>query len=397
MPELAEVVEYLDRNGELALGESPWATWTDEDEIYPLDWDEFFGDVRGDSIARSPVYVEEEHLDRLRNVIGQTPPQSDERSKGTLFDAEDAPKSASVDGTPGTKVCAWYQSIHFFGPEFGIFIRLDCAVRVMFDIASFLPAGTPVTPTLGLQLLRAAVFSFFLHEQYHHKVESLCLRLHVAARQPRYRTYLKSVYGSCRGKDDQLEEALAGAESYLRLGEPHYSRKIGPVVRQALQNYLRRRFPLDPPGYRMAECYLSRAAFDAGENLLQGRISEARMTPGQPSTDWRMAPHLTQSFFRVTSHVWWVVERGGSVRIPGTTLPVRTCSTRDMLKMCEREGYRIVSGGKGSHLKLKRAQSPMIIIPDNRTNLSPAVTRNTLKALNKDYGLPDLPSLLERS
>jgi predicted RNA binding protein YcfA (HicA-like mRNA interferase family) len=66
-----------------------------------------------------------------------------------------------------------------------------------------------------------------------------------------------------------------------------------------------------------------------------------------------------------------------------------------MQKFLEKNGYELVDGGKGSHQKYKKAGAPTIILPANRGDLSPVVTRNTLKALGYD-SLRDLPGLLTR-
>ncbi len=393
MPDITDVVVFLEETGELALGESPWTTWTEEDELQPIDWEGLFGGAGESDSVLPPFEPDADFMDRLRRAVEERPP-GDNLPDG--WKPSDGPSDRwPLDGAPGEQVCAWYQPIHFFGLDFGIFIRLQCTLNLMLEIARHLPRDTPVTPVLALQLLRAAIFAFYLHEQYHHKVESLALRLHVTTRQGRYRRYVSSVYRPCRDKDEQIEEALANADSVLRLTEPHYSRKLGPVVRKALRRHLEFRIPFDPPGYRMGCHYLTDEKFDAGENLLQGRVSEAVMTPTQPASDWRIASHLTQSLFRVTDHVWWVVPKGGSPRIPGRAMPVRTCSTRDMIRVCEQHGYRQVSGGKGSHVKMKKlVGGPMIILPGNRSELSPPVARNILKALG-NYGLQDLKRLVE--
>lgn len=37
-----------------------------------------------------------------------------------------------------------------------------------------------------------------------------------------------------------------------------------------------------------------------------------------------------------------------------------------MCKLFLREGYEVVSGGKGSHMKLKRKNSPTVMIPNHK-------------------------------
>jgi predicted RNA binding protein YcfA (HicA-like mRNA interferase family) len=64
-------------------------------------------------------------------------------------------------------------------------------------------------------------------------------------------------------------------------------------------------------------------------------------------------------------------------------------SSTAMVKLVMNQGYSIVPGGKGSHIKLRADGRPMIIIPTNRESLSPKVLANTATAL----GLPSLGAL----
>ena len=41
-------------------------------------------------------------------------------------------------------------------------------------------------------------------------------------------------------------------------------------------------------------------------------------------------------------------------------------SGKDMLKLFLEKGYELVSGGKGSHLKLKKKNNPTVIIPNHK-------------------------------
>lgn len=41
-------------------------------------------------------------------------------------------------------------------------------------------------------------------------------------------------------------------------------------------------------------------------------------------------------------------------------------SGKDMCKLFQRAGYEIVSGGKGSHIKLKKKNSPTVIVPNHK-------------------------------
>lgn len=41
-------------------------------------------------------------------------------------------------------------------------------------------------------------------------------------------------------------------------------------------------------------------------------------------------------------------------------------SGKDMCKLFQKEGYKIVPGGKGSHIKLKKDGYPTVIIPNHK-------------------------------
>ncbi len=125
-------------------------------------------------------------------------------------------------------------------------------------------------PALAKCSVRASVYAFFLHEHYHHKIESLGLRLHVVDRKSCYLPYETMVYNPAKGTDALLEEALANADSYRRLDTEPYKSWITYDIVKATWVYLKKQFPYDPPGYRMAVNYLKSTSFEAGENMLHG-------------------------------------------------------------------------------------------------------------------------------
>ena len=66
--------------------------------------------------------------------------------------------------------------------------------------------------------MRSAFWSLYLHEIYHHKVESFGIRLQVVQGRGSYVRYKDiNVYVPLKGDDQQLEEALANAYCYHRL------------------------------------------------------------------------------------------------------------------------------------------------------------------------------------
>lgn len=201
MADIAEVVDLLDRDGALDLGESPWKTYGDGQELHPLDWDRL-NDTGSeiDGIFRD--------LDpEFEDILGVPADEPELNSQGTA-------------GFWDT--CAWYQPIHFFAYDWGIFVLEDCvfsAARQMARLANKadIKAEQARKPfSIAQAFLRSAFLSLFYHEHYHHRVECLGLRLHFATDKARYPDYVKKVYRPKVGTDDLLEEALAKVERRTR-------------------------------------------------------------------------------------------------------------------------------------------------------------------------------------
>ena len=392
MPTIDQAVDFLIKNHALELGESPWPTTEDGQDVFEIDWDQLFpprsDDVKfdngfpyGENWGLEPTQEEERELD---NVLGVGMPDQQQLPPGQQ---------------PLWDICAWYQPIHFFGHDWGIFIKEHCVMQSALMIARFIDPAvkhTAFTRVWFNALYRAGVYLYYLHEHYHHKVECLGFRLHVVQRKSAFLPYHKLIYSGAKGTDDHLEEALANADCYHRLNTQPYSRWLTSHVVKAVRAYLKWQFPHDPPGYRKAVNYLTKPEFDAGENVLQAQVKEVSLKPAQPIIEWDMAPRMTQSFFPVTSNIWTVIPAGTKPRLPlKPVTPIRTCSTRDMIKLYRDAGYAEVVGGKGSHVKLKKPGAPTMILPGDRIELSPGVAKTALRVLG-DFNLRDLPRLVER-
>ena len=102
------------------------------------------------------------------------------------------------------------------------------------------------------QLMQSAFYTLFLHEQFHHKVESLGLRLLITTGSDRYRPYKQNIYRPAWGTVDCIEESLANAESYRRLSEPRYSNRIEAPIMAGLRRYLRRSIAAQPQRLKAA-------------------------------------------------------------------------------------------------------------------------------------------------
>jgi len=395
-----QIVNWLQQQDSIRFGESPWRTVTENEDVHLVDWKRLFPSQRPDDRGQNDwdVFGDEwefgfetgandestQFVTRIRNALDEQRPTDE---KGTDF----------AEGL-NWDTCAWYQPMHFFGHDWGIFIRQSGVWDHAIQVARFMPPGTAFSSSLLKALVRAGFAALFLHEQFHHKVESLGIRLHVVERKSRYLPYVQSVYRPTYLTDDNLEEALANADAYLRLQTSPYSTWMGKNVVNALQQFLRWRLPLDPPGYRKAMNYLTNAKLNRGVDRLHGQVQEALLKPTRASDEWEVATRLHQSLFKVTDHLWEVVPRGSTRPVLPGAAPYPSVSSRQMIKLAEKYGWSVKEGaGKGSHVRLERSGKPPLTIPGNRRDVSPGVANSVLKAINPSFRLNDLPMLLPKS
>lgn len=236
-------------------------------------------------------------------------------------------KTTSTD--PSIQYCSWYSPMHFYGNESGIYIREACIRRRALDIALFINPSALRTRSSALrwQLERAAFYTFYLHEQFHHKVESFSLRLMVATGRDRYRPYKINVYHPRLGTSDCIEESLATAEAYLRLDEDRYKRSLDESVWDAVRAYLRSIIPTLPPGYREGAHYLNRPQFQVGLYALQSQVLDAAAPPSTPSSHWSVAPDMIRSTMDIDKRIYMIVPIGRPPMFPPKYASLSATST----------------------------------------------------------------------
>ncbi len=365
--DIHKIICVLDRDDSLQL-DNDEKTYQQEDEINDVDWDRLW--ELPSKETNEPWVLSDP--DVIGTILG-----------GGNGSAVPWPKDVQEKDKGIWDVCAWYQPIHFFAFDWGIFIREDCLIRQASRIAAF----SPTSQQLGLSpakhatmLLKASFAAFYFHEHFHHKVESFGVRLHVVTGRSKYRPYKKNVYRTSLGSDNCLEEALANADSFHRFFSSPYNKAIDKRILKAARDYLIKTFPFDPPGYRMASNYLTSSAFGSGASILQSQILEATLTPNMDPNDWVASPHMLRSLYNYKSNIYTVVNQGQKSVLPTKIFP-RVCSTRELIKIFENKGYVVVSGGKGSHVKLKNQKGEVMILPGNRREISKGLLSSVLKTV----------------
>jgi hypothetical protein len=281
--------------------------------------------------------------------------------------------------------CAWYCPIHFFGHGWGIYIRESCVLDSAKRIATFVD-WRQITLSrwqIARQLLRSAFYTFFLHEQFHHKVESLGFRLLISTGADRYRPYKATVYRPSYLTPDCLEESLANAEIYRRLSEKRYIRRVEKPIRDGVRDFLKASMPLQPPGYAQGDQYLAEAGFRDGLQLLQSRVLDGALTPTTTPGDWAIAPNMITALTDITDEIYVVLPVGATPIFRSRSVdPGFTVSTRVLVgALTKHYGYIATAGGKGSHVKLEKHGAGTIVLPGNRAVLSPGIVKQALGRL----------------
>lgn len=396
-PSLNEILRILAENGiepgdaEYLEADPPEIGEIEEDEqVYATSISEIFGQ-REDSVEEDGDWRREPFLDDPR--IGEW----FEQIEGIMDGVSGGWGGGRTRAAPPEPHCAWYCPIHFFGHGWGIYIREACVFSIAADIATWVNWSRVSLSRRRItqQLLRSAFYVLFLHEQFHHKVESLGFRFLLATGTDRYRPYKNNVYRPTWGTSDCLEESLANADSYNRLNEPRYRDRTDPAIREGLRAYLEASFQAQPPGYREARNYLGTRRFRDGLHNLQSQVRDGSLSPRGVSRHWSVAPNMITALTDITDEIYVVLPRGARPLFPVKGFnPGFTVSSNELeAALTRNHGYQKVPGGKGSHVKLKRPGAATIILPGNRKAVSPGVVKQVPRELG-GYPLSRLPDLV---
>lgn len=360
-----QVIETLDDYGFTNRERAPWRgedpdAWT----AYPIDvasLPDFARDDRSDDIVQAP--------NDSQPIWGAIGNQID----AIAARPQRLPPPGPVDAL------AWYLPFHYYGPEWGIFIKESEVLRLAGYIKQRMGRG-PTHPQEAAQLCRVALSILYLHEAFHHKIESFATRLEIARLSPVYLRYDEQVYQGLLGTDDVLEEAIACSEMLTRLrDEKSFHGNVPPRVKSAAITFLREWIPSLPPGYRRG----TTRGIAAELGVLMSQVAHGQPVSTQPAADWEIANHMIRGLFNknVVAHV--VVPVGATPMIPWLDAArYLSLSTKRVERHITRDfGYVDTGRGKGSHHHYHcRGRAP-ITLPANRESLSPGVQGQVAKAL----------------
>jgi len=223
--------------------------------------------------------------------------------------------------------CAWYQDEHRHPRDWGIYIKEDCVKQGAKKLARFIKAAPgPTDPSeLFNRLCKEALLALYYHEYYHYRVEQLGYRLEEHSGRDCYVPYSEKVYsvlkqnaekfpagpyGNDWDPDEQIEESLANAYSYSKMGLRQRLRgKVSTSLADAARRAMLWQFKFEPPGYRLALRYLTPARFLKGENLLKHRVCSADLVSAKEAKSRELLDVSADAGQAKPVGVWMVNDR----------------------------------------------------------------------------------------
>lgn len=347
-------------------GDGPWPGEPDGADVYEPDWTQIHPERASDMWTDSALNPWDAAVGEVR-----------QRSK----------KGFPIPPPDVLDALAWYTPMHYFGLGSAIYIRESAVLDVAASIFARLQPAEREDEQNAIGACGAAMSVLYLHEAFHHKIESLAIRYEIVERARRYVPYTQQVTSPLlrQGSDDVLEEALACAEMYRRFkGELPYRRGVPAAVRRATLEMLPEWFRTLPPSYREAGHYLHDLPFGAAAALLMGQVHEATTSPTRDSGEWDLAPHLMRGLFNCQGITHVLVPKGEQPLLPwiGHAPALPSVSSRRAIRHLEERGWKVDPGrGKGSHIRLKYVGKQPLTIPANRESLSPTVLKAVAQAL----------------
>lgn len=318
-------------------------------------------------------------------------------------------------GRPVVDAYAWYCPFHFYDNSYGIYIRSDGITSVVRQLVAQIPTAKRSglfgsAKTFRHLLKRAAFRYFFLHEFYHHKVESFATKLEIIENQQRFVPYQESIYRSAQHplSNDLIEEGLAVGEVWRRLlYDPKYQSDAfwgklpnGYSVRRLVLDLVRYEIMSPgalPPGYARASRFASpRGGFMGSEfqheqQLLQSVIHECMLHPLGEVERWRATPHLFAGLFDKTCVAYEILIAGHSSTLPRWAAPKMQVDARKAIQIAAKWGV-VKSGVKGKrsdgdHVWLESPSGHRGNIDTGYDSLTDKDWKVLLDLVNKAHGI----------
>lgn len=280
-------------------------------------------------------------------------------------------------------ILAWYQPIHFYGDNWGIYIFDSGIIEVMTSIFSYLPSVDGSQKLLMTKNIQAIAIEILrLHEEYHHRLEAFAIKQHIASGNILYPAYNDSVFLPTRDQTPCMcpEERLCDAYVYRALQtwlRPKVSTDIFLAVMNSWKNHMA--IALGP--YAGSLNLTTKSKFTNEQDLVLGQIVTSDISPNLHTVEKKFLHEYTKPIRELTENVYIVHDSDIKTYIPG--VHQFAAPRRKVEKLILAKGYTETKEGDGSHTKYKKPGSPMIVLTKSREQ-SQTVLKSVAKALNLD-------------
>lgn len=296
--------------------------------------------------------------------------------------------SGSIDGEPDDSqiwdILAWYQPLHSFGEDWGIYITQSGILKIANEISAFC-LGPPPRDFEALLVL-AAYECLLQHEYFHYKVESFGIRLSLTDRcnPRRWIEYKTTVYRPTLGSDNNLEEAMANAFAYKIVTSYRSSlmRILGDRISDSTARWMYHSWSSAPPGYREAGKYLGRD-FVNGCHELMNQIVTANQVHAEDNLDWAGNLSLIGPLVNIKNRIFVVVEGPSKSFLP--KLDAFGNSLSAARKFLRENDFEHFGYGKGDHEKYKNHKFGLILGLDGTADF---LDYKILNQWSKALGIP---------
>ena len=277
-------------------------------------------------------------------------------------------------------VIAWYQPMHFYGENWGVYILKSGLQDVMRSIASHCSKSERLSnPNFARDVKYAAWIFIQLHEEFHHKVELFAIRSAAMSDIHKYRSYMQDVFFATRMSSPLScrEEALCDAFAFRNISKKLYG-KVSKEVASAAKATLKIHMERAVGPYSNSLDYEGNNEFLQGVSDLIDQIVEGKIVPIQNHLEIDLFPEQLKTLKSLRENSY-LVDDLNSINSSGNLIFL-ALPKRKLEKVVSKYGYRKTNEGDGSHEKWKKDGAPFIILTNAREQ-SIKVIRSTAKTL----------------
>jgi hypothetical protein len=254
-----------------------------------------------------------------------------------------------------------YWPITSYGDNWGIGIRssaVDSLAKNILVEARQTRLKGPLGHATKIEAELLAIWIYFFHEQYHHKVELFALRQQLLSGTTFYRKYHRDIYEKTFLTNDCFEEALANVDKRdqfkKKFASNSYAKNpwaINETLISASQTVIKRMIQTAPPGYSEAQFLQKKFAIDEKTTWLVQQVLTGEFAKTVPGIDLMTSDKTVEQLMKPLSDLAERVEMFPDSSAPLNVMALSNPTYRSLGRYIEKElgGVHRKSGHTGNH------------------------------------------------